>query len=309
MRQGWSRWHAATSMLVFALLGPSVAAETGPHLSWKFEVNEAFQITLQSSIKTIAVQSGQAFEIPQDRSLELNLTATAVDEQGVASIEGTLTRIHFNTRTPFAGEIDLDSAGVDAGEPEQIQKLQRAFGKAAGLRLSFQWNPAGRATNLKWMDPLPGDLDQHPLLASMLQTEVIASLLNSPVQLPNKTIDVEESWTYQDQRPTAAGPIVFSHRASCKADSAESKNLVQISVATEVELEVTEPEEGATYSVSSSQCQGTATFDTQLKKVVASSQQQRLVFSVEKDGASGEQKLSQNVLFTLTPRNSDREEE
>lgn len=308
MRQGWSLSSAstqvATSMLLLAFLGTWTQAQTGTKLSWGFEANESFHITLQSSIKTVAIQSGQAFEIPQDRSLELNLNVTAVNEGGVAIVEGELARIHFNTRTPFAGEIDLDSADINEGEPEKIQEMQQAFGKAVGLRLGFQWHPSGQTAELKWLDDLPEEVKQKPLLASMLQVEFIQSMLNSLVQLPAKSIEAAESWTYQDQRPTAAGPIIFTHTALCKETSGDNKNHVQISVETEAELKVTNTDDEATYSVSSSQCQGMATFDLELKKVVASSQQQRLVFSVEKEGATGEQKLSQNVSFTLTPQAS-----
>ena len=306
MRHGESRSSAstrtATSMLLLVILSSSARAQNGTHLAWQFEAGESFRVSLQTSVKTVAIQAGQAFEIPQDRVLELSLTVSEVNSLGVASIGGRLTRIHFNTRTPFAGEIDLDSAGVDDGEPEKIQQMQQAFGKAAGLRLSFQWKPTGQTEKLQWLDEFPEEVEQHALLASMLQAEFLQSMLNSTVQLPPQPIDTEDTWTYQDQRPTAAGPIIFTHTASRQEAAGDNEKLVQISVKTDAELEASNADDGVTYSVSNSQCQGMATFDTELKKVVSSRQQQRLVFSVEKEGATGEQKLSQNVSFTLTPQ-------
>lgn len=159
MRLGLS--VSAAILLSVASSIPTAAAQEVGDVAWRFQAGDRFEFSALDQIKTIAIQSGQSFEIPQERTVEATWLVKSVDAQGAATIEMTLGRVKLQIRSPFAGQIILDSEEIDAGAAEEIQTVQEMYQQFVGQKLLFVMDKQGTINDLNWAEPYRFDEEDH----------------------------------------------------------------------------------------------------------------------------------------------------
>ena len=203
------RWWmgVAVSMFVIAGLAPSVQA--GQKVQYALKLTKGLSYDVRMVSDSDMVQQGQGQETRTQVSLGLGyrLQVSAVDSQGNASVDCTVTWVKFRQKSPTA-EVGYDSSDKDKPMPPEAQ----SFGPAGflGEQFSAQITPQGQVLKMGGLEALRKNMEKKipdgPARQQVMQGLTDERLAGSirdyflrPLAIyPDRPVGIGDSWSRND---------------------------------------------------------------------------------------------------------------
>ncbi len=197
--------------LLFAVSLSAVHAQQA-ELAWQFKSGDelAIQFTQSDTFRSLIDTRDRSVE--SEVILDVDWSVTAVDPQGTATVDQTLTRIRLKSGAP--GEEEKLAIEIDTAAGKATRGVSRDFAKLVmplvGLKYSLQVDNRGAVLAVA-VDPavmatinaLPAD---HQL-SKIVQPEVMKTLLAKSLALPAKSLKADLAWEDTDQLAFSGGTL------------------------------------------------------------------------------------------------------
>lgn len=278
--------------------GSAVAKET---IRWKFKEGQVWHYSMDQN----TVQSGQDPEGREQKQtynliMDMTWTIKSVDPSGVATISQTIDRLRTTVIGPF-GKFSFDSkeAGNAPGAAGPMFEI------LLGAEFTSKMNPRGELSDIKLSEKMLSTLkgENDPMVTQGPFSE--AGLKNMVAQmitpLPEGAVDVGETWKRTLAVP--AGPDgqtrQIEQNFSYKGKGAEpaSSGLETIEFSTKLDPPKTDPNIPVTVKKESQT--GRIEFDNAAGRVVKSSTEEVMEFSMAAQGKDVTQKAQITRLLSL----------
>lgn len=257
---------SSLSIFFFALACSGVLqAQTA--LRWKLAPGQRLQLeTTQQTTSQVAF-SGKSAKTNIDVTIALDWEVTGADESGI-TIKQKVQRIVLKLAAPQGQPVEYDSAA--ASRPSgQARQIAEAMKPLLAAELSLLMSPRGEIVKLEaandaareWLSAA-GNQTSEPTFNSKTIQQVFRKPL---VILPEKQVDVGDSWTSTSDISAAAGE--FRQMTTYKVASQEEKDSANV-----LKIESTSQLEPATVA------DGSATKVAQNKLTIKTHEQSGTIF-------------------------------
>lgn len=274
-------------------------------LRWKLAVGDRFHVISEQIAKQVVPIGGQNFEIPLQVSFEADWLIEGLEADGSARVAQTLTRITFSTKSPFLGEIRLDT---DQPKPtEDPLGIDRVLRSLVGVVGDLKIDPRGRTSEFKFRGDLPEELANNES-SRLIGLQQLAPLggEGSGVILPDQLVAAGDSWNYNQTLPLANVGQLKQEFTLTYAGQSEDGKLRRIDMVANVQLESPAEAEDSkvTFSLKEPKVAGTAWFDSIAGHLDSVSLRTTMVVATEVDGMLNDAKstIETNMRFERLPR-------
>ena len=127
-------------------------------LRWKFQPDEKMKVTVQQKTESMTRVADQSLKMTVDLSVEEKWDVKAVAENGLATIERSLTRIQLSIRSGAEEEIAFDSASKRTA-PGRARTIAAALGPVLGKPMRIKVNPRGAVVDVELGEELDLELE------------------------------------------------------------------------------------------------------------------------------------------------------
>jgi len=295
-RRSQLRWPVAASILVIVLAslmtGRSAAQEPAAlgtsettSLRWKLAVGDRFHVVAEQIAKQVVPIGGQNFEIPLQLAFEADWAIESLEDDGTAKILQTLTRITFATKSPFLGEIRLDTEEPPpTDDPLGIDRLLRSL---VGVKADLKLDPFGRTSDFAIRGELPEawtNNDSNRLIG--IQQLAPLGSNGGGVVLPDQPVAIGASWKHSQSLPLANVGQLQQDFTLTYAGPSENGKLRRIEMVADVQLQAqpSADDPKVTFALKESKVAGTAWFDSLGGHLDSVSLRTTMVVATEVDG-------------------------
>jgi len=195
------------------LSGEANSQTDGPQ--WKLEQGDQFAVTFNQSSKSLTKVDSREITVDNVTVVEMDWEVTAVDDQGVATIEQSLTRVKLGVNG-FArikkGEraTPLKDIGFDTAAPEGATKdsktLLKQIQPLIGLKFSVMMAANGEITDVTVSQDVTDQLNKMPdarNLKSLFSAQGWKKVIGaSAIVLP---VDLEKGKSWKDETTVTTG--------------------------------------------------------------------------------------------------------
>jgi hypothetical protein len=178
-------------------------------LQWKLKPGDSLAVTIEQQTDSSVSFSGKRADTKIDLTLVLGWNVAAADNAGF-TIRQSIDQIQQKLTTQQAGTIEFDSASK-AKPTGQSRDLAEALRPLIGAQFDMRMTPRGEITTVD-----PANEAAKALLAGLeggqnadaTARAAVEQMLRRPLLiLPDRPINVGETWTVSSERPTVAGPL------------------------------------------------------------------------------------------------------
>lgn len=197
------------TLLLFAFLTSAAPAHAQSPLRWKLKPGESLAVTIDQDTDSDVSFSGKKATTRIELKLVLGWNVIAADNAGF-KIRQSIDQIQQKLTTQQAGTIEFDSASK-AKPTGQSRDLADALRPLIGAQFDMTMTPRGEITTVD-----PANEAAKALLAGLeggqnadaTARAAVEQMLRRPLLvLPDRPINVGETWTVSSERPTVAGPL------------------------------------------------------------------------------------------------------
>jgi Family of unknown function (DUF6263) len=293
----------AMAVLVVGSVQGMATAAAKATLRWKFKEGEVFRYSLdQNSVMTGQDPEGRESKQSFGLILDMTWTVKSVDASGVASIHQTIDRVRTSATAPF-GKFSFDSkeAGNAPGPAGPMFRL------LVGAEFSVKMTPRGEVSDIKLSDKLLATLKAEADPAGAQGPFSEAGLKNIVAQmvmpLAEAAVDAGETWTRSMSVP--AGPDGQMRQVeqtfTAKGPDPKASGLEVIEFTTKLEPPKADPNNGQpAFHVKKETQTGRIEFDNAAGRVVKSTAEEDVEFSVAIQGKDVQQKAQTSRVLTLS---------
>lgn len=277
---------------------------------WQWVRDERFHVTATQMIKETVPIGGQSVELPVTLSVEADWTVLAVDGDGMAEIDQVVTRLRFEAKSPFLGEILVDTQTTPAADG--MTDLEQSLRAAVGTKWRIYIDRLGRLTRTSLgadaTAPRGGLLDREVTAPEQLQL-VLTPLL----QLNGEELAAGQSWTVPDLLAIPVMgqgklPLVFTYVGPVQA---AGQTLEKFEVRTEASMESPAADQGSTratgadasFMLRETKVTGTALFDSARGFLSSMSLRSTLSVAAEVEGMVTDSKVTIDSSFSARQLN------
>lgn len=276
-------------------------------LAWNLSVGQVFLVSASHMVKETVPIGGQSVELPMTLSLEAEWTVTEVDESGVATIEPLITRLKFEAKSPFLGEIVADTQVAPSATG--MTDLEQSLRAAIGSRWKFRLAPNGQISDVQLPSPPPARADDWA--ASLLAPAQLQWIMTPLLIFSNQTHRAGESWTIPralqvpvaDQAPVG---LVYSYLGPADAPG-QTLEKFELRGETPAELAASseasdEPGSSTSFALRDTKVSGFAFFDASAGYVTSITLRSTLSVAAEVEGMVTDSKVSVDSTITIKPK-------
>jgi hypothetical protein len=195
--------------LVVVLLAASCPAQAQTLLRWKLKPGESLAMTIEQQTDSSVSFSGKRADTKIDLALVLGWNVTAADNNGF-KIRQSIDSIRQKLTTQQAGTVEFDSTSK-AKPTGQSRDLAEALRPLVGAEFDIVMSPRGEISAVE-----PANEAAKALFAGLESGQgtdataraTVEQMLRRPLLiLPERPMNVGETWTVSSERPTVAGPL------------------------------------------------------------------------------------------------------
>ncbi len=257
-------------VLAVALFHPSIAnAQT--LLRWKLKPGEALAVEIDQHTDSQVGFSGKSAATKIDLTLGLAWKVAEAGSDGF-TIRQTVERIKETLTTQDMGIIEYDSVAT-ARPTGQARELAESIKRLVGAEFELMMTSRGEITSAG-----PANEVAKALLAANDQAKPDAAsqdglqqLLRRPlVVLPDKMVNVNDTWTVASDRTTAAGPLKLE--TTYRLESLDDKSIATIAMTAKAQAS-----QGSKTTIKEHRHSGTIQFSVADGRLVQIDQTQKLV--------------------------------
>jgi len=218
-----------TRIAFFLLFAVSISTAHAQEatLGWQFKSGDGFAIefTQTDTFRTLIDTRDRSVE--SEVILNLEWKVTAVDAQGTATIDQTLTRVRLNSGAP--GEEEKRTIEIDTDADKPKRGVSRDFAKLlmpiVGLKYSLKVDKNGAvlsvtvdAATLATIDALPAE---HQF-SNVVQPATMKACLAKSLALPSRPLKADLAWEDADQLAFSGG--MLDRKSKWKVSSLDEKS-------------------------------------------------------------------------------------
>lgn len=185
------------------------AAPVPQSLRWKWSVGQSFQSVSTHQTESVAEVNKRTIKMTLHLTLHMDWRVEQVDDDQVATITQSITRLAIDMNMPGAGAIAYDT---QAGKPTSATKSM-----AAGLDplikkpVQVKLTPRGEFREVEWSSELRealGKLKSDSRIADLLSEEGLTRAWRhaAPI-LPEQPVRAGDSWELEEPLKTPLGPM------------------------------------------------------------------------------------------------------
>jgi hypothetical protein len=228
----------------FALAIICLCAASSAHgeqlLRWKLKAGQALQVELTQKSELETTVAGKPLKMNVEMLMGLAWQVEAVDEQGIARVAQSFTRLKLKLDAPRQDPIEYDSS-AQTKPTGPAKDVADALGPLIGARIFVSLNDRGEIVDVKPSDEAAKLLDS-PAAARLKETfskDGLTDLLKqSAAVLPEKAVEPGATWTVPAASQSPLGPIKLTHKYTYVGSEVRSgRPLEKISVETKLELQ------------------------------------------------------------------------
>lgn len=188
--------RATSALCGIALLAGSVhAQDASKHLlRLNFQKGSVQKLEMTSVMDMNMDMGGQSMNMAMDMTMFLSSKVKDVQD-GVATLEQSITRMKIKMENPMMGTIDFDSADEEA-DPGPMGDMAAMVGEVVLVKMSDRGEISDVQLPESYLEKLSGMMDE---------AEVEGIFSRPAVVLPEGPIAVGESWDYKTDMPMGGG--------------------------------------------------------------------------------------------------------
>jgi len=196
----------ALSLISLFAIGPALGQSP---LQWKLKSGDSLAVTITQETDSEVSFSGKKATTNIQLTLVLGWNVTAADNTGF-KIRQSIDQIQQKLTTQQAGTIEFDSSSK-AKPTGQSRELADALRPLVGAQFDMTMTPRGEITPVEPANEaakaLLAGLDSAQNADATARTTVDQLLRRPLLVLPDRPINVGETWSVSSERPTVAGPL------------------------------------------------------------------------------------------------------
>lgn len=223
-------------IVTVAAFTASVTVAQEAELSWQFSSGDAFSIQYVQSDKFASRIDTRDRSVESEVTLNLDWSVTAVDGQGTATIDQTITRVQLNSGAP--GEEEKRAIELDTASDAPLRGVSRNFMKLVkplvGLKYSLQLDKSGKLLSVSVDQATQAKLDEihaDNQFSKVVQPKAMQAALAKSLALPARKLEADQAWDDADQIDFGGGKLDRTTTwkvGSINAESAELEMTMQL---------------------------------------------------------------------------------
>lgn len=259
------------ALIAVLTIATSVSAQTT--LRWKFEKDQHYAVhcTQQTEVETSVNNKPRRAYL--EMTMDLDCQIDEVDDQGMATIAQSFTRLQLKSTAPDTDPVIYDSAS--AGKPTgAAREVAAGIAPLIGAKFIVTMNPRGDAVKVTLPDETQRVVDALPegnQLKQLLSAKGLSNLFRlGGGQLPAGEVKPGDSWPADSETATPYGTLkqtgTFTYAS---AQDEATRKLAKIELASSAKLEP-KADAQAKLNVQEQTLAGTLLFDVEAGHVVSS---------------------------------------
>jgi hypothetical protein len=290
----------ACSALLFVLVLPvSLSAQTT--LRWKFQKGQQLSQVIEQTMNMNAKAGDLDIETKMNQTIDAKWNVTAVNDQGIATIEQDFTRIRMK----------MDALGngfeFDSDDPKELTGIGALVGPAlkalASTQFTLTMSPAGKIDKVEVSDDAVKALKSIPgagQLGAMFSKEGLVKMIKQGSHhFPDGALEKGDSWTIKSENElTQVGKMVVNSKLTYAGpEQVGGKQLERIDLEVTTEL----PKKGNDMiTLKDQSATGTIYFDNSAGRISHSTLVQNMTMGITLAGQTIDQKIKQTIGVRVT---------
>ena len=246
-------------------------------LRWKFQPDEKMKVTVQQKTESMTRVADQSLKMTVDLSVEEKWDVKAVSENGLATIERSLTRIQLSIRSGAEEEIAFDSASKRTA-PGRARTIAAALGPVLGKPMRIKVNPRGAVVDVELGEELESQLAElAKILGDFFSPDSIQQQLMTLGRLPAQAVSTGESWMASIESMTQLGKLAVARTFTYEGEKATTGGMLsEIAISGQIVLAPAAKEDDRKATLRHQELSGLIRFDAGAGRLVESSEQQKM---------------------------------
>ncbi|NLS98235.1 MAG: hypothetical protein GXX96_39400 [Planctomycetaceae bacterium] len=296
------RFSPATLLVALvAAVAVSVPAEGETLLHWKYEVGQKNHLIMTQDMQMKMVIKDQTVLTTATWTMDLLWEVTAVDDQGVATMTETVTRIRMKIQGPQGVMMEYDS---DSGEKPQGMAAMFApmFDSMVNKPFVARMDPRGKVVEMTIPQGLAESMAKLPgggQLGNALSEEGLKDMAEI-VTFPETPVSPGDTWTCEAsmKNPVAGNANVETTLRYVGPETRDGRELERIDL--EMKFQFDEGEKAA-IKVTDQSGSGTIYFDNALGRFTTSEGKMTMKMQISVMGQEMQQEMEVNTSAVCTP--------
>jgi hypothetical protein len=300
------RFFVTSSLVALAaLLLAAADARAQTLLRWKLQPGEKFRVEFSQKSDLETTVGTKPLKMSIDMTMDMNWSVDAVDQQGVAQLTQSFSRLAMKMDIPGTGAIQFDSA-APAPAAGPAKDIAAAVAPLIGAPFVLKMNDRGEILEVKLSDEATKAFEAAAAdarLKSVFSKESISETLRqSSAVLPEKPVQMGESWNVVTQ---TASPLGLVKQASTYTydgtESRDDRTLEKIKVESTLTLDKQQDPSSPKIVLKEQQQSGTLYFDPAAGRFVDSEITQKLTTETPYREMIIRTKASSTMQMKITP--------
>lgn len=256
---------------------PATEAE-GVQLRWKFTADKNLTVTMTQEMTQEMKVAGQSLTSNMTNKTWSKWHTDSVQDDGVAKILSTVTRVLMVMDNPVTGKMTIDT-DKEAAEDGQAAQLDAMIRPMVGVEISNQMSPRGEVSEVIIPEEALAGL-KGAAGGGMLSADQMSEMMQkvSPV-FPAKGLVEGDSWDANSEVKTPVGTMKVDSKYTYEGPvQSDGKTLHSIKV--EMKMDFVAPEGGPEIEFGDQKSTGIMLFDNAHGRLVRSDVEQSFMLKV-----------------------------
>ena len=240
---------ASVLLIGLVISGASIAIAQDDAVSFKWKSGDKFSLILQQQTVILTDVDNRTRQVDNLTELEFDQKVTDVDDEGVATIEQSFTRIRIKTGPPGVSSdktIDFDTVEPDKRLTGLSKSLRKQVLPLIGMKFTCQFSPRGEILNVTYDEEMAELLREVPAstqVRQMFTPEGMNDLLGTSwILLPEKKLSAGDQWTTNQSLDRGGSKPM--EKTSTYTYNGTSADLAEFTLEMELASEESTPPEG-----------------------------------------------------------------
>ena len=263
------------TVLLLVASGPVCLAQQ--ELRWKFRPGEQLKVSVEQKTVSNTRVADQSLKMTVQLTVEEKWEVKEVAENGVATIDRSLTLIKLSIRSGVDEEITFDSS-QQRSAPGAARTIAKVLAPVLGKSVRIQVNPRGAVVDVELGSELKGQLvELAKVLGDFFSPDSIEQQLMTIGRLPAGPVSKGQSWMANVESTTQLGKLSVARTFTYEGEKNTTDGSVsEIAIAGQLTLVPGTGKKDRKVTLREQQLTGVLRFDAAAGRLLESSEQQIL---------------------------------
>lgn len=273
-------------------------------LRWKFTPGQQLNQVLTQDVNLTMTVQGNAIKMSMTQSVDTLWKVNKVDDEGVAELTQTITRVRMSMRGPV-GNFDIDTSAEKSPEEGMGKQLADALNALVNKSFQLQMNGQGKVLSVTVPEEMTKALQSTPggdQLANTFSEEGLKNMITQGTpSFPKEAISKGATWTSEFSMkipPAGTMGVVSTFTYAGEEDGNPPLDKLDVKLKQTVKTD----EDGQfQITMKDQKTDGAIYFDSQAGRMVRSEIKQEMTMEIVAGGQTIDQQLGQTIKVTFAP--------